>query len=71
MSNPILVGLDREREDDAPLAFGTATARLTGAPLTVLAAYLHDHHRYHHHRGNNSATGDREETEAHEYLQRQ
>ena len=42
MSNPILVGLDREREDDAPLAFGTATARLTGAPLTVLAAYLHD-----------------------------
>jgi nucleotide-binding universal stress UspA family protein len=42
MSKPILVGLAPERDDRAPLTLGAALARVTGAPLIVLAAYLHD-----------------------------
>jgi nucleotide-binding universal stress UspA family protein len=42
MSKPILVGLDPQRDDAGPLALGAALARITGAPLTALAAYLHD-----------------------------
>ena len=42
MSKPILVGLDPKRGDLAPLTLGAAIARLTGAPLIALAAYLHD-----------------------------
>ena len=42
MSNPIVVGLDPEREDTAPLILGAAIARITGAPLVALAAYRHD-----------------------------
>jgi len=42
MSKLILVGLDPQRDDAAPLALGAALARITGAPLMALAAYLHD-----------------------------
>jgi nucleotide-binding universal stress UspA family protein len=42
MSKPILVGLDPQREDIAPLRLGAALARVTGAPLMVLGAWLHD-----------------------------
>ncbi len=42
MSKPIIVALDPEHEDDAPLVAGTALAAVTGAPLLVVGAYLHD-----------------------------
>jgi len=42
VSKPILVGLDPERSDLAPLTLGAAVARLTGAPLIAVSAYLHD-----------------------------
>jgi nucleotide-binding universal stress UspA family protein len=42
MPKPILVGLDPERGDVAPLVLGAALARITGAPLIVAASYLHD-----------------------------
>lgn len=42
MSSPILVGLDPERGDTAPLALGAFLARIFGAPLVTLAAYRHD-----------------------------
>jgi nucleotide-binding universal stress UspA family protein len=42
MPKPILVGLDPQREDAAPLALGAALARITGAPLMAASAYLHD-----------------------------
>jgi nucleotide-binding universal stress UspA family protein len=42
MPKPILVGLDPEREDAAPLLLGAGLARITGAPLIVAASYLHD-----------------------------
>src|SRR5215218_3690901 len=38
MSKPILVGYDPRTEDRAPVAFGIAAARFTGAPLTVACA---------------------------------
>ena len=37
MSAPIVVGHDPHGADDAPLQFGIATARFTGAPLIVVA----------------------------------
>jgi nucleotide-binding universal stress UspA family protein len=42
MCNPIVVGLDTERPDRAPLIVAASLARLTGAPLIALTAYLHD-----------------------------
>jgi nucleotide-binding universal stress UspA family protein len=42
MPTPIVIGLDPEREDTAPLIVGAAMARVTGAPLIALAAYHHD-----------------------------
>jgi len=41
MPKPIIAAIDPEREDDAPLVAGAALARVTGAPLMVLGAYLH------------------------------
>jgi nucleotide-binding universal stress UspA family protein len=38
MTKPILVGYDPHRADHAPMDFGVATARLTGAPLVVTSA---------------------------------
>jgi nucleotide-binding universal stress UspA family protein len=37
MSKPILVGFDPETGDRAPVSFGAAAARFTGAPLVVAA----------------------------------
>jgi nucleotide-binding universal stress UspA family protein len=37
MSKPILVGYDPRRADRAPVDFGVAAARFTGAPLVVVA----------------------------------
>jgi len=42
MPKPIIVAVDPERADDAPLAAGAALARITGSPLMVVGAYLHD-----------------------------
>jgi nucleotide-binding universal stress UspA family protein len=42
MSKPIVVALDPDHEDDAPLIVGTALANVTDAPLMVLGAFLHD-----------------------------
>jgi nucleotide-binding universal stress UspA family protein len=42
MAKPIIAAIDPDREDDAPLVVGAALARITGAPLMVLGAYLHD-----------------------------
>jgi nucleotide-binding universal stress UspA family protein len=42
MFKPIIVALDPEREDDAPVVAGAALARVTGAPLIVVGAFLHD-----------------------------
>jgi nucleotide-binding universal stress UspA family protein len=42
MPKPILVGLDPQREDVAPVVLGASLARITGAPLMVVASYLHD-----------------------------
>jgi nucleotide-binding universal stress UspA family protein len=42
MSSPIVVGLDFEREDRAPLFVGAYLARITEAPLVAVSAYLHD-----------------------------
>jgi nucleotide-binding universal stress UspA family protein len=42
MRNPILAAIDPDRDDDAPLVAGAALARITGAPLMVVGAYLHD-----------------------------
>jgi len=42
MPKPIIAAIDPEREDDAPLLAGAALARITGAPLMVLGAHLHD-----------------------------
>jgi nucleotide-binding universal stress UspA family protein len=39
MSAPIVVGHDPHGADDAPLHFGIATARFTGAPLIVAAVH--------------------------------
>jgi nucleotide-binding universal stress UspA family protein len=39
MTAPIVVGFDPERADDAPVHFGVAAARFTGAPLTVAAVF--------------------------------
>jgi nucleotide-binding universal stress UspA family protein len=38
MSKPVLVGFDPRTEDRAPVAFGVAAARFTGAPLIVACA---------------------------------
>jgi nucleotide-binding universal stress UspA family protein len=43
MSAPIVVGFDPDGADDAPLQFGIAAARYTGAPLIV--AVVHRGHR--------------------------
>ena len=40
--NPVVVGLDPERDDTAPLIVAASMARITGAPLIAIAAYLHD-----------------------------
>jgi nucleotide-binding universal stress UspA family protein len=42
MHKPIIVAVDPERDDDAPLAAAAALARITGSPLMVVGAYLHD-----------------------------
>jgi nucleotide-binding universal stress UspA family protein len=42
MPKPVIAALDPDRPDDAPLIAGAALARITGAPLIALAAYLHD-----------------------------
>lgn len=42
MSAPIVVGFDPDGADDAPLQFGIAAARYTGAPL-IVAAVHHGH----------------------------
>jgi nucleotide-binding universal stress UspA family protein len=39
MSAPIVVGFDPHSADDAPVRFGLAAARFTGAPLIVAAGY--------------------------------
>ena len=39
MSKPILVGYDPRHGDRAPVDFGVAVARLTGAPLLVAAVH--------------------------------
>ncbi|MDX6730708.1 MAG: hypothetical protein QOC54_656, partial [Baekduia sp.] len=39
MPKPILVGHDPRRPERAPVRFGVAAARLTGAPLLVLAVH--------------------------------
>jgi nucleotide-binding universal stress UspA family protein len=39
VSRPILVGYDPRRGDRAPVGFGVAVARLTGAPLVVAAVH--------------------------------
>jgi len=39
MSAPIVVGFDPNGADDAPVRFGLAAARFTGAPLIVAAVY--------------------------------
>ena len=39
MNNPIVIGVDPVHEDREPLAFATALAELTGAPLIAVAAY--------------------------------
>lgn len=39
MSAPIVVGFDPHGADDAPVRFGLAAARFTGAPLIVAAVY--------------------------------
>ena len=39
MSAPIVVGYDPHGADDAPIRFGLAAARFTGAPLIVAAVY--------------------------------
>ena len=41
-ASPVVVGLDPEREDIAPLIVGAAMARISGAPLVAIGAYLHD-----------------------------
>jgi nucleotide-binding universal stress UspA family protein len=40
ITKPILVGYDPRRADHAPVEFGVATARLTGAPLVVASVQL-------------------------------
>src|SRR3954469_23832595 len=42
MSKPILVGHDPGNADRAPIAFGVAAARFTGAPLIIASAHA-DH----------------------------
>jgi nucleotide-binding universal stress UspA family protein len=42
MPSPVLVGLDPDHQDDAPLTVGRALAELTGAPLMVAGTFLHD-----------------------------
>jgi nucleotide-binding universal stress UspA family protein len=39
MAKPILVGYDPSRQDRAPVEFGIAAARFTGAPLIIAAAH--------------------------------
>ncbi len=50
MSAPIVVGFDPHGADDAPIRFGLAAARLTGAPLIVAAVHggRHGLHRHEH-----------------------
>ena len=47
MSKPIIVGYDPETADRAPVNFGVAAARFTGAPLIIASASAHagDHDR--------------------------
>jgi nucleotide-binding universal stress UspA family protein len=49
MSKPILVGYDPRQADDAPVEFGAAAARFTGAPL-IVATVDAGHHARHDHR---------------------
>ena len=42
MPNPIIVGVDTHRQDDAPLHVATGLARVFGAPLVAIASFLHD-----------------------------
>jgi nucleotide-binding universal stress UspA family protein len=48
MSKPILVGYDPRQADDAPVEFGAAVARFTGAPLIVVT--VEGGHRRHDHK---------------------
>jgi len=41
-AHPVVVGLDPERDDTAPLIVAASMARITGAPLIAVAAYLND-----------------------------
>src|SRR3954453_8011027 len=41
MAKPILVGYDPRSADRAPVQFGIAAARFTGAPLIIACAYSH------------------------------
>jgi nucleotide-binding universal stress UspA family protein len=40
--NPIIVGVDPQRHDDAPLHLAVGLARIIGAPLLAVASFLHD-----------------------------
>jgi nucleotide-binding universal stress UspA family protein len=42
MTNPIIVGVDPQRQDDAPLHLAAGLSRILGAPLVAVASYLHD-----------------------------
>src|SRR5215207_3541267 len=42
MPMPIIVGVDPLEPDRAPVVLGAALGRLTGAPIVVVAGYLHD-----------------------------
>jgi nucleotide-binding universal stress UspA family protein len=50
MSAPIVVGFDPHGADDAPIHFGLAAARFTGAPLIIVAVSggRHGLHRHEH-----------------------
>jgi nucleotide-binding universal stress UspA family protein len=42
MPKPIIVGVDPLAPDKSPVTLGAALAHLTGAPLVLVASYLHD-----------------------------
>jgi nucleotide-binding universal stress UspA family protein len=42
MPNPIVVGVDPERQDGAPLHLAAGLARIVGAPLIAVASFLYD-----------------------------
>jgi nucleotide-binding universal stress UspA family protein len=42
MTAPIVIGLALRDDDDAPLALGVRVAQLTGAPLALVSAFMHE-----------------------------